>query len=327
MPEHCDPTQRQHDETLALPRAAMTVLAARGNAVAERLARACRPYRLTVTCTADAVRLSGDHAAVGLGVSILEALADGRMDDAAIDAAVVQTVEHALQRDLAFRLEGLTKPLRPMSLSQVAFLNTLLHAETPLVFGIGATGTGKTHLAMAAALHFLAKGAVKSIVLTRPHVMMDREVMTAASREETADDPQLTPLTDILLEMISHEQVLTLIAQEKIKILPLGRMRGRTFNESFIVADEAQNMTVAKMRMVATRLGRKSRLAITGDLEQVDLRGDEPSGLAHFLELVEGRDFASVHHFDRTEIIRNSVVAQIEALFAGETDIGLRSAA
>lgn len=327
MSEHCDPTQSRREELVGLPRAAMTLLAARGPAIAERLTRAVRPYQLSVAFDADAVRLNGDLTAVCLATAIFNALADTRLDEAAVESAVTNTIEHALQRDLAFRLEGLTKPLRPMSLSQVAFLNTLLHAETPLVFGIGATGTGKTHLAVAAALNFLARGLVKSVVLTRPHVMMDGEVMTAAAREETADDAQLTPLTDILHDLISHSQALTLIEQEKIKILPHGRLRGRTFNDSYIVIDEAQNMTVAKMRMAATRFGRNSRMTITGDPEQVDLRGDEPSGLAHFLSLTEGRDIACVHHFDRTEIIRDNVVAQIEALFAGDADAGLRSVA
>jgi phosphate starvation-inducible PhoH-like protein len=157
--------------------------------------------------------------------------------------------------------------------------------------------------------------------------MMEGEVMTPALRAETGPDEQLTAIEDALHDLIGHEALKRLAGSGQIEITPLGRMRGRTFNDSFIIVDEAHNMTVRKMRMVVTRIGQDSRMVITGDPAQVDLPGDEPSGLAHLLGLIKGTDLALVHEFTRRQIIRNDLVARLETLYAGEDAPGLRAAA
>lgn len=163
-----------------------------------------------------------------------------------------------------------------MSLSQAAFMNAMLSGHRSLIFGVGPTGTGKTHLAIAAGLNQVAESRFKTLVITRPRVRLEGEIMTPELHAETAYNEQLTPIEDELYALIGRADTRRQIDQGLIEIMPLGRMRGRTFNETFVVVDEAQNMTVRKMRMAVTRLGRGSRMVVTGDPVQNDLPGDGP---------------------------------------------------
>ncbi len=286
-----------------------------------RLEGLLRPLDLHIGPQPQGVRVRGDAPAIRLALQIIEEAAKqltdgGAIEDARLGQITAEAVAHGLKHDLAYRLPGLPHAVRPMSLSQVAFMEALLFSERSIVFGVGPTGTGKTHLAVAAGLNLVAEGRFKSLVLTRPHVMLEGEIMTPASRAETAADDQLTPLEDVLQELIGHDELARRIEHGQVQILPLGRLRGRTFNESFVIIDEAQNLTVKKMRMAVTRLGRASKMAIIGDPNQIDLTGDEPSGLTHLLAMLENKDIADIRHFDVGEIIRNDVVARIEALYA-----------
>ena len=294
--------------------------------------RAVRPYRLQVMPRPDGVRLAGDSVAVSLAHEMLDRLAKtlkagGHVDESLVSTTALTVVQNALRHDLAFRLTGLRHPVRPMSLSQVAFLNALLYSGRPLIFGVGPTGTGKTHLAIAAGLSLVAEERFKSLVITRPHERLAGEIVTPEMRAETADDDQLTPITDVLRDLIGHDEIKRLIDGGMLEIAPLGRLRGRTFNESFIVIDEAHNMSVRKMRMAVTRIGRNSRMVVTGDPSQSDLPSDEPSGLAHLLGLLAPTELALVHEFNTREIVRNDLVASIEALYANEEGAGLAAAA
>lgn len=317
---HIDPTQKHESRTYPLQGRALAQLLAAPNGLARAIEAALRPYACALAVDADGVTASGDSIAVtlaGEAVERLQAVVDsGHVDEAGLRRALQACIDNALRHDLSFRLIGIAQALRPMSLSQVAFMNALLNAQHALILGVGATGTGKTHLAIAAGLNALARGKVKMLVATRPHVLFEGESVTASIRAETSDDDQLAPLEDELVSLLGHEDVRKLKEREQLLLTPLGRMRGRTFNEAFIVIDEAQNLTVRKMRMAVTRMGRGSRMVITGDPTQVDLHEDEPSGLAHLLGLVRGSDIALVHEFERPNIIRNDVVARLEALYA-----------
>jgi phosphate starvation-inducible PhoH-like protein len=319
---HIDPTQKHETRTFPLPGRALAQLLAAPSGLARAIEAAMRPYACTVAVDAGGVVASGDGVAVALAGEAIERLQavveSGHVDEAGLKRTLQACVENALRHDLSFRLTGIAQAVRPMSLSQVAFMNGLLHAQQALILGVGPTGTGKTHLAIAAGLNALARGKVKMLVASRPHALFEGETITASIRSETADDDQLAPLEDELLNLLGHEEVRKLKEREQLLLTPLGRMRGRTFNEAFIVIDEAQNLTVRKMRMAVTRMGRASRMVITGDPTQVDLHEDEPSGLAHLLELVRGSDIALVHEFERPNIIRNDVVARLEALYARE---------
>lgn len=247
--------------------------------------------------------------------------------DQMVSRVASATVENALKRHLSYRLNGIPSAVRPMSLSQVAYMNTLLCPDLPLIFGIGPTGTGKTHLAVAAGLNQVAEKRFKRLVLTRPRVMHEGDVMTTALRAETVYDEQLTPIEDELRDLIGIDETKRQIEHGLLEITPLGRMRGRSFNECFILIDEAQNMGKQKMRMALTRLGRNSRMVVTGDPAQTALVGDELSGLSHILKLLSGANIAVVHHFQNSQIIRNETVAKIEAIYSSEDDPSVRAAA
>lgn len=328
-PQSNDPTRVERSRDFSLPQDFAERLPMAG--VVRHLELLVRPYQLQLKPMQGGVRLIGEEVAVGLAETILDQVsgllgAASRLDQKQIDEVAVSALNKALKYDLAFRLAGVPQPVRPMTLGQVAFMNAILHGEHDLIFGIGPTGTGKTHLAIAAGLSLLAEGRVKQMVITRPHLLWEGEAMTAPLRAEITNEGQLTSIEDELHALIGHEATKRLFAEGKIEITPLGWLRGRTFNESFIVIDEAQNLISKHMRMAVTRIGRGSRMVVAGDPQQIDLHGDELSGLPELLQLISGTDLARVHHFERREIIRNKLVAQLEALYAEKSDANLKGA-
>jgi phosphate starvation-inducible PhoH-like protein len=328
---YLDSTQVVRSHDVGLPQRYIEHLFSGSNAPGRHIEQAVRPFRLQITHQDGGLRFAGDAVAVTLGEEMMVRLSAAQPTtsdpgEALIRDIAAAVIQDALKHDLPYRLAGVRQALRPMSLSQVAFMNAVLPANRSLIFGVGATGTGKTHLAIAAGLSLVAESRFKCLVITRPHVMMEGEIMTPALRAETAYDEQLTPIDDALHELVGIAETRRLIEQGLVEIIPLGRMRGRTFQQSFIVVDEAQNMTVRKMRMAITRLGRASCMVVTGDPTQNDLRGDEASGLTHLLHLIAGTDLALVHQFQNHEIIRTELVARIETLYAQEDRAGMRAA-
>lgn len=288
--------------------------------LADHINAAIHPYEVRLKAMPDGLKITGEELGVDLTHKILTALDEldygsGHVDPAAAEAAIADVMKFALSHDLSFRLPGLPRPLRPLTLSQLSFMTSLLDPANKFVIGVGSTGTGKTHMAIAAGLNLLQQDAVKSVVITRPRVLAEGEVMTAALRAETEYDNQFVPIEDELRELLGHEEAQRLIKNRKVEITPLGRMRGRTFNDAFVYIDEAQNISVRMLRMALTRTGQRSRLVVTGDVAQIDLTGGEPSGLPHLLDLLKASDLAVVHHFQRQEIIRSDLVCELEALY------------
>jgi phosphate starvation-inducible PhoH-like protein len=288
---------------------------------------AVKPYALSVSTAPGGVLLEGDDIAVDLAGEMLRRLVEAGTADGAVARAIVEeVVAYALRHDLSLRLVGLSHAVRPMSLSQFAFMGAMIEGDHHLVVGVGPAGCGKTHLAIAAGLNAVAAGRAERLVATRPHIMEPGEEISAAVRAETTNDFQLRPIEDELLALLGHAEVQRMRELEKLEVLPLGQMRGRTFNNAFIVIDEAQNLTVRKMRMAVTRMGRGSRTVVVGDPCQVDLHEDEPSGLRHLLQMVSGTDIAFVHAFDAEHIVRNDTVAKLETLYASRGAAGIRAA-
>ena len=282
---------------------------------------AVRPFHLKFGAAPKGLGLNGDEVALFLAQRMLEKFTheDTNIYDVRaerIDELIKKVIDHALRVDLAFRLEGLFYPVKPMSLGQVAYMNDLLSKDGSLIFCVGPTGTGKTHLAIAAGLNLIATDKFKHIILTRPHVVSEGEVVTRVIREDLEIDEQFSVFYDTLYDLISHKEIQDLLAHRKLELTPLGLMQGRTFKDSFIVIDEAQNMPVNKMRMAVTRMGSKSRTVVTGDPSHVDIRTGEPSGFLHLLEMVQRTDIARIHRFANKEIIRNETVARLEDLYA-----------
>ena len=324
--------QRPVSEYIEMPAQSCQLLFSGASAAGHNIPVAVRPFRLAISPVGGGIRVTGDEIAVSLIVEMIRRIAEATeaghtISEPMVNSVAAATVQDALKHELAFRLNGIHSAVRPMSLSQVAFMNAMLFSDRPLIFGVGPTGTGKTHLAIAAGLNLIADKHFKSMVVTRPRGMLEGDVMTAALRAETVYDGQLTPIEDALRDLIGRDETRRQIEHGLLEITPLGRMRGRSFNDCFILTDEAQNMSKKMMRMALTRMGRNSRMVVTGDPAQVALAGDEPSGLPHILKHVAGTDIALVHQFQNHQIIRNPTVARIEAIYSSEDDPEIRAAA
>ncbi|GAA3700192.1 PhoH family protein [Oceanisphaera sediminis] len=201
---------------------------------------------------------------------------------------------------------GLIKPRTPNQAHYVAHI--LSHDIT---FGIGPAGTGKTYLAVAAAVDALERQEVRRILLTRPAVEAGEKLGFLPGDLSQKVDPYLRPLYDALFEMLGFERVEKLIERNVIEVAPLAYMRGRTLNDAFIILDESQNTTVEQMKMFLTRIGFNSRAVITGDITQIDLPRNAKSGLRHAIEVLTGVDGLSFDFFRAEDVVRHPVVARI----------------
>ncbi|ENY73241.1 PhoH family protein [Aeromonas diversa] len=180
-----------------------------------------------------------------------------------------------------------------------------------ITFGIGPAGTGKTYLAVAAAVDALERQEIRRILLTRPAVEAGEKLGFLPGDLSQKVDPYLRPLYDALFEMLGFERVEKLIERNVIEVAPLAYMRGRTLNDAFIILDEAQNTTTEQMKMFLTRIGFNSKAVITGDITQIDLPRGARSGLRHALEVLQGVDGLSFNFFQSQDVVRHPVVARI----------------
>jgi len=201
------------------------------------------------------------------------------------------------------------KTIVPKTLGQKLYLQSML--AHPMVFGIGPAGTGKTYLAMAAAVNALLKNQVERIILTRPAVEAGEALgfLPGDLREKIL--PYLRPLYDALHDMLDAEDVSRLTEKGVIEIAPLAYMRGRTLSRAFIVLDEAQNTTPEQMMMFLTRLGEESRMVITGDVTQVDLPRSKQSGLVEVRRILADIPGIDFHIFSAADVVRHPLVQRI----------------
>ncbi len=182
---------------------------------------------------------------------------------------------------------------------------------TDICFGVGPAGTGKTYLAVAAAVDALERNEVRRIILTRPAVEAGEKLGFLPGDLSQKVDPYLRPLYDALFELLGFEKVEKLIEKQIIEIAPLAYMRGRTLNDSFIILDEAQNTTIEQMKMFLTRIGFNSHAVITGDPSQIDLPRNIKSGLKHAIDVLKGIDEIGFTFFQSSDVVRHPVVALI----------------
>ena len=193
--------------------------------------------------------------------------------------------------------------------NQSAYISQIVSHD--VTFGIGPAGTGKTYLAVAAAVDALERNEVRRIILTRPAVEAGEKLGFLPGDLSQKVDPYLRPLYDALFEMLGFEKVEKLIEKQIIEIAPLAYMRGRTLNDSFIILDEAQNTTVEQMKMFLTRIGFNSKAVITGDPSQIDLPRSIKSGLKQALEVLKSVEVIGFTFFDPADVVRHPVVAAI----------------
>ena len=201
------------------------------------------------------------------------------------------------------------KLIKSRSKNQQDYLKNIKKYE--LNFGVGPAGTGKTYLAVAAAVDAFISNKVQKIILIRPAIEAGEKLGFLPGDLAQKVDPYLKPLYDALYEMMGNEKVNKLIEKEVIEIAPLAYLRGRTLNNSFIIIDESQNTSIDQMKMVLTRLGYGSRAVVNGDLGQIDLPKTSTSGLKNILEVLDKESDIGITHFDSQDVVRHPLVRKI----------------
>ena len=220
-----------------------------------------------------------------------------------------QTTETALPYGKEIHIKTKKGVIKSRTPNQAQYISNIMSHD--ITFGIGPAGTGKTYLAVAAAVDALERQEVRRILLTRPAVEAGEKLGFLPGDLSQKVDPYLRPLYDALFEMLGFERVEKLIERNVIEIAPLAYMRGRTLNDAFIILDESQNTTVEQMKMFLTRIGFNSRAVITGDVTQIDLPRGTRSGLRHAIEVLSDVDDISFNFFLANDIVRHPVVARI----------------
>ena len=208
---------------------------------------------------------------------------------------------------------------KPKNDSQTYYSHILKQKTKKIVVATGPAGTGKTLFATENGVKYFLEGTYEKLIFTRPSVSVDEDLGYLPGTLEDKMAPWVRPIYDILYNFISPKEVTSLLEEKIIEIAPLGYMRGRTFKNCWIVADEMQNSTISQMKMLLTRLGENSRLVITGDLEQYD-RVNEQNGLEDFLSKFRGRRSSSITsiEFIRSDIQREEVVKEILDIYGGD---------
>jgi len=209
--------------------------------------------------------------------------------------------------DVALTFRG--KEIRPRTLGQRNYLSAIRKKD--IVFGIGPAGTGKTYLAVVAAVAALKEGSVRKIVLTRPAVEAGERLGFLPGDMQEKVDPYLRPLYDALNDVMGPDGVGKAQDRGLIEIAPLAYMRGRTLEDSFIILDEAQNTTPEQMKMFLTRLGIGSRMVITGDVTQIDLPKGVRSGLIEAERILRGVEEIGFVYFTEQDVVRHHLVQKI----------------
>lgn len=257
----------------------------------------------------------GPEGIVDMAAQLVEELIELARDGHSLDAdgveqaiALLMTASSTDERPQEI-LRSRGRSIRPQSAGQKAYVEAI--QRSTVVFGLGPAGTGKTYLAMAQAVSSLLSGQVRRIVLTRPAVEAGENLGFLPGTLTDKIDPYLRPLYDALGDMMDPDALAKLIASGAVEVAPLAYMRGRTLNDSFIILDEAQNTTLAQMKMFLTRLGFNSKVVVTGDASQIDLAGERSSGLLVIEDILSGIDDIEFCHLTSADVVRHRLVGQI----------------
>ena len=259
--------------------------------------------------------LIGPEGIVDMAVQLVDELVELAKEGQSLDADGVEQAiallasAHSSTEHPQEILRSRGRSIRPQSAGQKAYVDAI--ERSTLVFGLGPAGTGKTYLAMAQAVSALLSGQVRRIVLTRPAVEAGENLGFLPGTLTDKIDPYLRPLYDALGDMMDPDALPKLMASGAVEVAPLAYMRGRTLNDSFIILDEAQNTTLAQMKMFLTRLGFNSKVVVTGDTSQIDLAGERSSGLLVIEDILGGIDDIEFCHLTSADVVRHRLVGEI----------------
>ncbi|HUQ81573.1 MAG TPA: PhoH family protein [Gemmatimonadaceae bacterium] len=281
-----------------------------------------RTTGVRVSLRGDTLTLIGTTEAIEKATSVAQRMIDAAKQGTVLDSDDVLRMSMDGARDPAagndnrIVLPGIKKIIQPKTPGQAEYLGQI--AENDIVVGIGPAGTGKTYLAVAAAVDALSRKRVRRIVLARPAVEAGESLGFLPGDMQAKVDPYLRPLYDSLEDMMPVERMQKALETRTIEIAPLAYMRGRTLADAFVILDEAQNATAAQMKMFLTRLGVNSKTVITGDKTQIDLPKREESGLMQIERILTGIDGIAFHYLNDTDVVRHRLVREIIKAYAAD---------
>jgi phosphate starvation-inducible PhoH-like protein len=276
-----------------------------------------------VALRGDVLTVSGSSDSVDRAAAIAQRMIDAARQRMPLEADDVLRMTLEVNRDGSESAErivlpGVRRVIQPKTPGQSEYLKLIF--ENDIVVGIGPAGTGKTYLAVAAAVDALMRKRVKRIVLARPAVEAGESLGFLPGDMQAKVDPYLRPLYDALEDMMPAERMQRALEMRVIEIAPLAYMRGRTLSDAFVILDEAQNATTAQMKMFLTRLGVNSRTVITGDKTQVDLPSREESGLIQIERILTGIEGIAFHYLTDVDVVRHRLVREIIKAYAADSD-------
>jgi len=279
----------------------------------QHLRRIREALGVAVSGRSDRIHIQGPDEAVAHATEIFEQLKGlaGRSGSLAPDevSQVIARVTGQAQAEEALEMHYAGRAIRPRTTGQARYVSAI--REHDLVFCIGPAGTGKTYLAVAMAVQALKQEQIRKIVLVRPAVEAGESLGFLPGDLQAKINPYLRPLLDALREMMDYDQIKRYTEQDLIEMIPLAYMRGRTLNEAFVILDEAQNTTVAQMKMFLTRMGLGTKMVVSGDTTQVDLPSHARSGLMDAVTRLKGIEGFTQVTLDNADIVRHRLVQDI----------------
>lgn len=285
----------------------------------QHLGRIERQLGVSLVTRGNRLAISGPASATGAAQLALSQLyyrlkRGQEVDLPAVEAAIRLATAELTDKNLSLWREDAvfrTRKRRVMARSpgQSVYIRAL--RENELVFGLGPAGTGKTYIAVAAAVDLLMTGQVQRIILSRPAVEAGERLGFLPGDLRDKVDPYLRPIFDALNDMLPPDQLAKRLGNGEIEVAPIAFMRGRTLSHAFVILDEAQNTTPIQMKMFLTRLGEASRMVVTGDPTQIDLPIGTRSGLIEALETLHGVEGIATVRFTEEDVVRHELVARI----------------
>jgi len=228
---------------------------------------------------------------------------------------VLNLVKNGQEADVSELTQGVIcitakgRPVKPKTIGQKTYVESIL--KNTVTIGVGPAGTGKTYLAVAAAVAAFREKQINRIILTRPAVEAGERLGFLPGDLQSKVDPYLRPLYDALFDMLGAETYQKYLERGNIEVAPLAYMRGRTLEDSFIILDEAQNTSREQMKMFLTRMGFGSKVVITGDITQIDLPSDKVSGLKEALRVLQGVEGLGICKLNDQDVVRHAMVQRI----------------
>lgn len=285
----------------------------------ENIKRIEETLGVSITYRGSELRVSGDEESADKAVRTLEGLmalaAKGEIIDEQRVRYLITLVNEGNDAQFAQMAKDVVcitakgKPIKAKTVGQQNYMKAIM--KNTITLGVGPAGTGKTYLAVAAAVAAFRERTVNRIILTRPAVEAGERLGFLPGDLQNKVDPYLRPLYDALYDMLGPETFQKYQERGSIEVAPLAYMRGRTLDDSFIILDEAQNTTREQMKMFLTRLGFGSKIVITGDVTQIDLPGDKISGLKDAVRVLDGVKDIAICRLTSADVVRHALVQQI----------------